>query len=322
MKSGQQQFYLKSENSIIGPISWQKLREWLMLEFLPKSVELAEKKTGPWLAATEHKKLWKRTIGIETKIQNIHLPTLVSEKLPVSAAQKERLKNLGWSWDASRIKNYYLADKLREYLEFIVTDKTLPPFDDPDWPWSFSSPAKQARYNQEVLKNPQLDWHNQPATAKQINRLRWWTQQLGLPDLNPTTKGEAHDLIDELLDEHPELETKWEIESERLQTKCEAEEEFELNAQEDYDEWREFYGCGKISTEQIRNVLNSIGVRKDKERINIFMDRFFAELKKQSPNLFVVKSAKLHQEKKGCLGILLVFVLMVFIAIGILVALD
>src|SRR5260221_6388842 len=134
MKSGPQQFfYLKSENSIIGPIAWQKLREWLLLEFLPKNVEIAEKNTGSWVAATEYKKLWKLTVDVDAQFQSIRSPTLVSEKLPVSAAQRERLKNLGWSWDTSCVKNYYLANKLREYLENVVTNKNLPPFDDPDW---------------------------------------------------------------------------------------------------------------------------------------------------------------------------------------------
>jgi len=53
------------------------------------------------------------------------------------------------------------------------------------------------------------DWRDDPVTPKQLRYVEWLCKQTDQEILNVDTKGEAHDYIDEILEERPELAKKW-----------------------------------------------------------------------------------------------------------------
>ena len=128
------------------------------------------------------------------------------------------------------------------------------------------------------------DWRDQPATEKQLARLRWWASKLErhAPLLNPCTKGQAHDLIDAWNERYPKIRELYEAHREEREDFLEQIRIIES----DVDDWREFYGCQKIPRAIYDGVASEIGGRKRGEKIDSFMDRFFEELFRREPQLF------------------------------------
>ncbi|HET7625982.1 MAG TPA: hypothetical protein VFM25_12035, partial [Verrucomicrobiae bacterium] len=96
---------------------------------------------------------------------------------------------------------------------------------------------------EELLDDPENDarWEDHkskiPATEKQRDRLKWWAQKLGRRLPSPLMKSQASRLIDQLLEQHPDLESEWYEHKDRR-------EEFEMELSviaDDVDEWREFH---------------------------------------------------------------------------------
>ena len=149
-----------------------------------------------------------------------------------------------------------------------------------------------------------------PATEKQRERLKWWAEKLGRKLPSPLTKTQAHELIEEWLEERPELENEWYEHKEQV-------EEFEMETSiiaGDVDDWREYYNCKKVSEKKTRDVLKIIGSRAVSEPIDQFMNKFFAELHRQEPALFTgrQKMSRSHKSKsKGCLVLFIAWFLLV-----------
>ena len=150
-----------------------------------------------------------------------------------------------------------------------------------------------------------------PATEKQRERLKWWAGKLGRKLPSPLMKAQAHELIEQWLEEHPELEDECYDQKEQVEV-------FEMETSAiagDVDEWREFHNCKKISEKRVRNVLKIIGLRAANEPIDEFMNRFFAELQRQEPALFTgrQKMSRSHSapKSKGCLVLCIVWLLFV-----------
>ena len=170
---------------------------------------------------------------------------------------------------------------------------------------------------EDLLDDPDNEarWEDQkariPATDKQRARLKWWSEKLGRRIPTPLMKAQASRLIDQWLEEHPELEAEWYAFKDQR-------EDFETELSmitDDVNEWREFYNCKMISDKRVRNVVDVIGSRRSGEEINKFMDRFFAELGRQEPALFTrgrrAGGARGYTKPKGgclvlCIALLLV----------------
>ncbi len=286
-----QKLWLKNNTGAWGPFNWKLLREWFIIGWLPPETEVADAKEGPWRYASDVTKLWKVNKATQTLAHAFEAGNLESEKLPLSNAIANRLKELGWPGDVRLLRNYYRGNRLREQLEQIFPQRCNDLFDDPDWPtcWSWPCPAEQARRNAERTKTSPRDWSNDPVTPKQYNRLKWWAEKLRFPLPSPSTKGEASAIIEEWLEKHPELEEEWENEATRLRDADLANYELDLQVSQiagDVDDWREFYGCNSVSDATTCHVLKIVGERRQNEPIDVFMERFFAEVRRQSPNLF------------------------------------
>jgi hypothetical protein len=174
---------------------------------------------------------------------------------------------------------------------------------------------------EELLADPENDarWEDHksriPATDRQRERLKWWADKLGRRLPSPLMKAQASQIIDQWLEEHPELESEWYEHKERR-------EEFEMEIfviSGDVDDWREFHNCKKVSEKKVRSVLDVIGTRKPGEPIDQFTDRFFAELWRQDPALFSVRETATRptsssEPKDGCV-VLLVALLLLFVGI-------
>jgi len=318
--------WIKTNTGTLGAIDWKVLREWLALKWLPPETEVSADKDGPWQQAKSDAKLWKGTQTISKRIEDFEIVDLASEKVPLSPALQERIRELGWPGDVELLRNYYWGNKLREELEALFPDSTRAPFDDPNWPkcWSWPSPAvalrrEQMRLNEpltpaqnnvltfflgadhgftrkseasgkieELLDDPENEarWedHNStiPATEKQRDRLKWWAEKLGHKLPPSIKKTQASRLLDQWLEEHPELESEWYEQKSRNEDL----ESSLWKSTDDVDEWREFHDCRKVSENHVRTVLKVIGLRGKDEPINKFMDRFFAQLRRQNPELF------------------------------------
>ena len=319
--------WIKTNIGPWGAFDWKLLREWFCLKWLPPETEVAESKDGPWQQAQSIEKLWKGTQAIARQIEQFDMVDLASEKVPLSSALRSRTAELGWPGNVELLRNYYWGNKLREKLESLFPDSSRSLFDDPDWPrcWSWPCPSGAARQAQDRLNEPLTAAQNEvltfflgashgigtkgdasgrieellddpennarweahksniPATEKQIDRLKWWAQKLGRELPSPLMKAQASQLIDQWLEEHPELESEWYEYKERR-------EAFEMEVSiiaDDVDEWREFHDCKKVSEQKVRTVLEVIGSRETGEPIDQFMNRFFAELVRQDPGLFI-----------------------------------
>ena len=338
--------WIRTSNGLWGPFDWKLLREWFALKWLSPETEVAEENSGPWLPGQSVAKLWKQTQGIARTIKEFDSIDLASKKVPLSRALCKRLVELGWPGNVELLRNYYWGNKLREELEFHFPDAAREPFDDPDWPkcWSSGSPAEELRKAErrrnspptpaqneilsfflgpghgittmddasatieDLLDDPDNDtrWEDHkartPATEKQRDRLKWWAQKLGRKLPTPLLKAQASRLIDQWLEERPELESEWYAFKEQR-------EDFEMELSmvaDDVNEWREFYNCKRISDKRAGNVLEIIGSRRSGEKIDKFMDRFFAELRRQEPALFVERNRSTMKRsfakpKGGCL---------------------
>lgn len=347
-------FWLKADAGPWGPLDWKLLREWLALKWLPPETEIAYEEDGPWHQAESIDKLWKGTQAIAKRIEEFEIVDLESEKVPLSPALRQRIIELGWPGNVELLRNYYWGNKLREKLESLFPDSSRSPFDDPEWPkcWSWPSPAgalrqEQVRLNEpltpaqnevltfflgashglttkgnasetieRLLDTPENDarWEDHkskiPATEKQRDRLKWWARKLGRSLPSPLMKAQASLLIERWLEEHPELEPEW------YESKDQR-EEFEMEVSvmvDDVDEWRESHDCKKVSERKVRSVLKAVGSRVTDEPIDQFMNRFFAELRRQDPTLFSghhvrTRSAASPRSKGGCLVLCVAFLL-------------
>jgi hypothetical protein len=348
--------WIRTKTGPWGAFDWKILREWFSLKWLPPETEIAEEKDGPWQQAQSFAKFWKETQAMAKRVEEFEIVDLESEKVPLSPALRNRIVELGWPGNVELLRNYYWGNKLREQLESFFPDQSRSPFDDPDWPkcWSWPSPAGALRQEQvrlkepftpaqsevlmfflganhgvitkgdasdkikELLDDPNNDarWEDHkskiPATEKQRDRLKWWAEKLGRRLPSPLMKAQASQLIDQWLEEHPELESEWYEQKERR-------EEFDMEISivvDDVDDWREFYDCKKISEKKVRNVLEVIGSRTASEKLDQFMNRFFAELRRQEPTLFsgrqAVARARSSAKPKGSCLILCIALLLLF----------
>lgn len=130
-----------------------------------------------------------------------------------------------------------------------------------------------------------------PATERQIVRLKWAAKQLNQSLPKNITKEQASELIDEWFDGvlNEGLEEQWQQEKERLEEERIRKEDAALELEmigSDVDDWREFYHCKRVSKTSVKSVCTVIGTRHDGEQLDKFMDRFFAELVTQKPELF------------------------------------
>ncbi len=354
-------FWLKADSGPWGPLDWKLLREWVALKWLPPETEVADEKDGPWYQAQSIDKLWKGTQVIAKRIEEFEIVDLESEKVPLSPALRQRIIELGWPGNVELLRNYYWGNKLREKLESLFADSSRSPFDDPEWPkcWSWPSPAgalcqEQVRLNEppspaqnevltfflgashglttkgnasetieKLLDDPENNtpWEDHkskiPATEKQRDRLKWWAHKLGRSLPSPLMKAQASQLIDQWLEEHPELESDWyEFKDQR--------EDFEMDVSvivDDVDEWREFHGCKRVSEKKVKNLLKAIGSRGTGEPIDQFMNRFFAELRRQDPLLFSghhvrTRSTSSPRPNGGCLVLCISFLLLLGLVLG------
>ena len=140
------------------------------------------------------------------------------------------------------------------------------------------------------------EWRNGPPSEKQIRRLRWWGTKMQLQIPAPRTKGEASEIIDQWLNARTDLEDEWREESDRLEQvdwdRREAEEAAD-DERQDFehlcsvvDEWRDIHPCAPVSADQVRSVFQNVGQQLESEDRGKYMDRFFAELRRQYPQLF------------------------------------
>ena len=357
--------WIKADGEPWGPFGWKLLREWFALKLLPPETEIAEEEDGPWQQAQSIAKLWSGTRAIAKRIEEFEIVDLESEKVALSPALRKRIVELGWPGNVELLRNYYWGNKLRENLESFFPDSSRSPFDDPDWPkcWSWPSPAgalrqEQVRLNEsltppqnevltfflganhglttkgdasekieEILDDPEHNarWEDHkskiPATEKQRERLKWWAEKLGRKLPSPLMKAQASQLIDQWLEERQELESEWYEHKDRR-------EKFEMEVSviaNDVDEWREFYDCKKASEKKVRNVLEIIGSRTTGEPLDQFMNRFFAELRRQDPALFSGRevssgSRAFPKPKGGCLVLCVALLFLVVLVVGTLAA--
>jgi hypothetical protein len=348
--------WIKTNAGSWGAFDWKVLREWFVLKWLPPETEVSEEKEGSWQQAQSLTKLWAGTQATSKRIEEFEIADLESKKLPISPALSKRITELGWPGNVKLLQNYYWGNKLREQLESLFPDASRSVFDDPDWPkcWSWLSPAEESRQEQSrlnepltlaqsevlmffiganhgivtksdaadkiegLLEDPENDarWEDHklkvPATEKQKDRLKWWAKKLGRRLPTPLMKAQASQLIDQWLEDHPELEPEWYEHKDRS-------EEFEIelwSIADDVDEWREFYDCKKVSEKRVRNVLEVAGSRKAGEQLDQFMNRFFAELRRQEPSLFggrraVARIRKSTKPKGGCLVLCIAFFVLI-----------
>lgn len=135
-----------------------------------------------------------------------------------------------------------------------------------------------------------------PATKKQINRIRWWAEKLGTEVPPNLTKAQASALISEWAEDHEEFLDEWEERAEELRQQDADERERREAAESreweieviasDVDDWREFYKCRKVPTSLVERVVGKIGSMDRNEPIGQFMDRFFDTLRIEAPQLF------------------------------------
>jgi hypothetical protein len=163
------------------------------------------------------------------------------------------------------------------------------------------------------------DAHNAsvPATQPQRARLKWAAARLGKRLPANLNKARAHELLDEWFDDDLDLEGEWREEKER---KIESEMEIECICG-DVDDWREFYGCKKVSQKRVKGVLAVIGSRNDGEPLDKFMDRFFDELCHQVPTLFSARKVATRQSPSSkpnddSLAVVLVIIVVVLGILG------
>ncbi|HEY3853854.1 MAG TPA: hypothetical protein VGO67_05620 [Verrucomicrobiae bacterium] len=373
MQSKAKVYWIKTERGLWGPFDWKHLREWLALGWLPRDLQISDDEGENWACASSIEMLWTKTKAIADSIEAFGTLDLMSTKLPISKAQTERIRSLGWPGDTKLLKNYYWCDRLRKELEKLLPNAANVPFDDPEWPWDGGSPAeaerRMAQIERERLAMPPTEnqeavlqfllgsrhgirtfgeasikigellantenrarWeaHNSsvPATVRQIERLTWASRRVRRPLPIPLTKATAHNLIDAWFDEFPDLESEWMEEKHKRGEERELGEEFEAEREtvaSDVDDWREFYGCRKVSEHDVESVLKFIESRKQGEGIDDFMKRFFAALHQQKPGLFTRQVGSRSQlatpRGKGCMvvlsGILAVVIYVVLCALG------
>jgi hypothetical protein len=167
------------------------------------------------------------------------------------------------------------------------------------------------------------DWRQLEVTQKQRARLKWWAKKLKLPEPTPRTRGEASQIMDAWEAEHDDLIEEWEAEKdkirEREELKAEQREEREMKTMEldcladDMQDWRDSYGCRTIPKAVAKRVIKAIGLRRDKENIRHFADRFFSELRRTEPQLFAPKKLG-RRSQSGCLSVI-VLGIMIFLFI-------
>lgn len=344
------QLWIMTKAGPWGPFDWKLLREWLALKWLPSDTRVGDGQDGPWQPAQSLEKLWKGTKAIEKRIEDFEEPDLALEKVPLSSALRKRILDLGWPGDVDLLRNYYWGDHLRKTLELLFPNPTRPEFKDPEGPATsanaqddpitsnqdealrfflgndhgIQTKAQASAKLDEILDDPdnEVRWDEQrskvPATARQRERLNWWAQKLGRTLPSRLSKPQASRLIEDWLDEHPELEADWyDYQTERE----DAAMEVEVTAG-NVDDWREFHDCKKVSQAKVKAVLAVIGSRNPDEPIDRFMNRFFAELKRIDPALFVRggsrRTASANPGKGGCLVLFvgLVLVLITFSALA------
>lgn len=316
-----------------GPFDWKVLREWLALKWLPPDTALGEAQDGPWQPAQSVSRLWSGTKALEKRIDDFDDPDRDLEKAPVSSALRKRILDLGWPGDVELLRNYYWGDHLRNTLELIFPDPTRPAFSDPERPAAsarceeapitpnqdealkfflgkdhgIQTKAAASAKLDELLDDPDNEarWEERrskvPATERQRERLEWWAKKLGRTLPSSLSKPQASRLIEEWLEEHPDLAQTW---YDHRNQREEAALDAEITAS-DVDVWREFHDCKKVPQAKVKAVLAVIGSRKPGEPIDHFMDRFFEELKRVDPALFVRggsrRTPSAARGKSGCL---------------------
>ena len=151
------QYWIQNQQGAWGPFEWKTLRDWFASGWLVPETQVHECSSDVWQSAEAVPSFWKLTASLRNKIESFGVPSLMSEKLPVSAAQTARLAFLGWPGNALLLRNYYWANKLRESLEKMLPDGNRPAFDDPAWPWSDGCPAQRERWQCQEDAGPPTD---------------------------------------------------------------------------------------------------------------------------------------------------------------------
>jgi hypothetical protein len=156
-------------------------------------------------------------------------------------------------------------------------------------------------------------WTHEKPTPRQIERIEWWAGKIGEPFPTIKNKQEAHDAIEWWKAEDPSLEAIWHKErNRRRDTEAKLLSSTfwkgELDDIYDFDYFVE--PDDPISDPVVYAVFKSIGWRREGESLDSLMGRFFAELKRQKPNLFKSQASRPTAtaiptlKKTGCLVIL------------------